>query len=201
VAVKNAFNNIHNDSVIVLPGKKDQMVTVDPVTVQSNAADFIAAIDRCDRGIMRALLIPSLMFLNGDGTGSFALGQEHAKTFEKILDGMLIGLKQTLIDQHVSRMIRLNFPRSAWEKDGFGDFSKRDFSQEEIQHQLDAMEKAVNMGAADMNDLADMNKVREMLGLSERSEPISSGLFDELTPEETLNPTPEVDDVQVPEEA
>lgn len=171
-AALRATRNIHNDSVIVLPGKKDEHFSIDMQQQQSNADVFIASIELCNRSIMRALLIPSLIFNAGDGSGSYALGQEHANTFEKIVDGMLEGLKQTLITQLIKRMIQYNFPESVWKKDGFGDFAKRDFTNDERDKILSSYEKAVNMGAIDMNDLNDLNKVRETLGFQERSEPI-----------------------------
>jgi hypothetical protein len=160
---KRAFENIHNDTVIILPGKKGQVFDHEFVNQQSNASDFLAAIEMCNKSIMRALLVPSLIFTNGDGTGSFALGHEHAKTFDKILDSMLSGFKQVLIDQVIQELIRYNFPEKVWQKDGFGDFSKRELSMDEIQKELEVVEKAVNIGAVDMNDLNDLNKIRDKM--------------------------------------
>ncbi|MGA1772388.1 MAG: phage portal protein family protein, partial [Flavobacteriaceae bacterium] len=171
-AAQRAFRNIHNDSTIILPGKKGQVFDTDFVPQTSNAQDFLAAVDMCNKSIMRALLIPSLVFGNGDGTGSYSLGQEHAKTFEKILDGMLAGLKDTLIQQLVSDLIKYNFPEAAYKKDGFGDFSKRELSQDEIGKEIDVLEKAVNIGAVDMNDLNDLNSVRDKLGMEPLKEVI-----------------------------
>ena len=165
VAAQRAFKNIHNDSTIILPGKKGQVFDTDFVPQSSNAGDFMQAIDMCNKSIMRALLIPSLIFGNGDGTGSYSLGQEHAKTFDKILDGILSGVRDTLIQQLVSELIKYNFPETAWKKDGFGDFSKREVTQEEISKEIDVLEKAVNIGAIDMTDLNDLNSVRDKIGL------------------------------------
>lgn len=176
VAAMNMFKNIHNDSVIVLPGKKDQIYSIENVQVTSNAQDFIASIDRCDKGSMRAMTIPALIFSAGDGSGSYALGQEHSKTFDKILDGHLDGFKAVLTEQHIQRLIRFNFPRSAWEKDGFGDFTKRDFTQDEIQKILEAYQVMQEMGGIDMNDLDDLNKVRETGGFAPRKTPIKLDL-------------------------
>lgn len=168
VAARNAFRNIHNDSVIILPGKKGQVFEHEVVQQSSNAGDFLEALKFCNQGIMRALLIPSLIFTNGDGSGSYALGQEHAKTFDKILDGWLAGFTQVLLDQFISRMLKLNFPRTAWEKDGFGEFGKRELSQDEVEKELKSIETAVNIGAIDMNDLEDLNQVRDKIGFAER---------------------------------
>lgn len=172
VAARDAFKNIHNDSVIILPGKKDQIFSVDTVDSDSNAEVFIAAINLCNASILRALLIPSLIFMNGDGTGSYALGQEHAKTFDKILDSFLAGLIDVLIGQLVQEIIAYNYPESAWKKDGFGTFGKRELTQDERQKEAQTWQSAVNMGAIDMNDLNDLNKIREGLGFAPAKKPI-----------------------------
>lgn len=171
-AAQGAFRNIHNDTTIVLPGKKGQVFDTDFVPQASNATDFMAAIDLCNKSLMRAMLVPSLIFGNGDGTGSYSLGQEHAKTFNKILDGMNSGVSQTLRLQLVERMLKLNFPESAWKKDGLGDFTKRELSVDEIEKEMAAIERAVNWGAVDMNDLSDLNNIREKIGFEARETPI-----------------------------
>lgn len=187
-AAKKAFENVHNDSTIILPGKKGQIFDIEFAEQGANQDAFIASIDMCNRSIMRAILIPSLIFGNGDGSGSFALGQEHAKTFDKILDGMLAGAKQVLIEQIIREMVAYNFPASVWREHGFGDFSKRELSAEEREKEMACYETAVNMGAIDMNNLQDLNKIRDTIGFEELEEPIQQPGFDELG-----NPLAEVD--------
>lgn len=171
-AVKEALKNIHNDSVVFMPGKKGQFVEHDFIDQQSNASDFIAALDTLDKRQMRALLLPPLVFTSGDGAGSFSLGQEHARTFDKILDGQLSGFKQVLIHQLVQEMVSYNFPASAWQKDGFGEFGARELTQEERKQEMECVEGAINTGAIDMNDLDDLNRVREIAGFKMRDKPI-----------------------------
>jgi hypothetical protein len=170
LAAMKAFQNVHNDSVIFLPGKEGQIYSVKNIEQHSNAGDFIQAADFCNKGIMRALLLPSLIFSNGDGTGSFALGQEHAKTFDKICDGILSGVKHCLLDQVIKEMIAYNFEESAWKKDGLGSFSKRQLTQDEIQKEMEVVDKGVSIGAIDMNDINDLNVIREKLGFEPRDE-------------------------------
>lgn len=172
LAAKKAFENIHNDTTIVLPGKKGGVYDLEFVQQASNANDFISAIDLCNKSIMRALLLPSLVFTAGDGSGSYALGQEHAKTFDKVCDGINSGLVQVLLQQVVKEMIAYNFPRSAWEKDGIGDFSKRQLTPDEVSKEMDSLERAVNMGAVDMSDMNDLNAVRDKIGLEPRLTPV-----------------------------
>lgn len=170
--VRDALAKVHNDSVVVMPGKKGQFVEHDFINQSSNAGDFIAALNHLDTRIMRALLLPPLVFSSGDGAGSYALGQEHAKTFDKICDGILSGYLQTLLRQLIREIIAFNFPRSAWEKDGLGEFSKRELSIEEREKEMTCIETAINLGAIDITDLDDLNKVRDIAGFKPRTEPI-----------------------------
>ena len=170
VAAKNAFKNMHNDSVIYVPGMEGQMFKVDSIAQNSNAGDFIQALEFCNKSIMRGLLIPFLLM--GDGQGGYALGEVHNKTFEKILDGMNAGAEDILLKQWVRDILMLNFPRSAWEKDGLGGFSKREMSQDEIEKVMNTFEKGINSGIIDQGDLNDLNKMRDSIGFEERQEPI-----------------------------
>lgn len=167
-AARDAFRNIHNDTTIILPGKKGQIYDTDFVPQTSNAQDFIETLRFCNMSELRGLLIPSLVFLGGDGSGAYSLGQEHAKTFDKILDGMVEGAKVCLIQQLVAEMVAFNFGEAAYRKDGFGNFGKREMSQDEIGKEMDVVEKAVNIGAIDMNDLNDLNAIRDKMGLEPR---------------------------------
>lgn len=172
IAAMQAFKNIHNDSSIILPGKKGQIYDVQFQEQHSNASDFIAALEFCNKGQMRALLLPSLVFTGGDGSGSYSLGQEHARTFDKLCDGILSGFKQVLLDQLIHEILAYNFPSEEWEEEGLGEFAKRELTQEERDKELEALDKAVNMGAVDMNDLDDLNHVRQAAGLKARDKVI-----------------------------
>lgn len=172
LAARDAFKTIHNDTTIILPGKKGQVYDTDFVPQASNAGDFLDALRFCNQSIMRALLLPALVFMGGDGTGSYSLGQEHSKTFDKILDGINSGVAQALLQQVIKDMIAYNFPRSAWQKDGLGGFTKREMSQDEIEKEMSVIEKAVGIGAIDMNDLNDLNAIRDKMGLEPRTKPI-----------------------------
>lgn len=171
-AARDIFKHMHNDSVFVLPGKKGQIFDIESLETDSNAEVFIQALDFCNKSMLRGMLIPALIFGNGDGTGSYSLGQEHARTFDKILDGVLSGLIPVLKHQIVKELIAYNFPRSAWEKDGLGDFGKREMTQDERDKEMDVAQKAADMGAVDMTDLEDLNQVRERAGFQPRTTPI-----------------------------
>ena len=169
-AAEKAMANLHNDSVVYIPGKKGEIYTVDTLSQQSNAQDFIAALEFCNKSILRALLLPALIF--GDGQGGYALGEVHSKTFDKVLDGINGGLEDVLLNQWVKDILILNYPRSEWEKDGLGSFSKREMSQDEIQKVMDVFEKGIASGIIDQGDLNDLNKMRDSIGFDERNKPI-----------------------------
>ena len=54
VAAKRAFQNIHNDTTIILPGKKGQIFETDFVPQDAHADQFIEAIKMCDHAMLRA---------------------------------------------------------------------------------------------------------------------------------------------------
>ena len=181
-AAHQAFSRIHNDSVVVLPGKKSQIFDVDMIPQNANQEAFIGALDFCNKSIMRALLIPSLVFGNGDGTGSYSLGQEHAKTFTKILDGMLEGVEDVLLEQLIKELLMYNWPQEMFDKDGFGHFEKSDFSDEDLEKVSRIWTTAIQDGVIDTNDMQDLNRMRTTLGFSDRKTPIEKpqpdmGLF------------------------
>lgn len=169
-SVSQAFRNIHNDTVVTLPGKKGQLYDVDVIPMDANADQFITVLQHYDRAIMRGLLIPSLIFNTGDGSGSFALGEAHFKTFDKICDGINQGVEDVLKRQLIYEMLAYNFPKSAWERDGFGGFTKREMSQDEKLKEKDILEFAINHGVVDTNDLADFNAIREKIGFEAKDE-------------------------------
>lgn len=171
-AAADAFANIDGKSVIILPGKKGGIFDVDSISQESNTDAFKSAIEMCDRAILRALLLPALIFGSGDGSGSYALGQEHAKTFDKICDGVLSGLTDVLLHQMVFELIAYNFPHEMWKEEGFGEFSKRELTTDERNKELETLKSMDELGALDMEDLNDLNVVRERGGLAPRDKPI-----------------------------
>lgn len=169
-AAEKAMKNLHNDSVVYIPGKKGEVYTLDTLSQSSNAADFIAALEFCNKSILRALLLPALIF--GDGQGGYALGEVHSKTFDKVLDGINSGVEEVILNHWVKDILMLNFPRSMWEKDGLGAFSKRDLTQDEIQKVMQVFEQGITAGVIDQTDLNDLNKMRDSIGFDEVTKPI-----------------------------
>lgn len=176
-AARQAFQNIHNDSTIILPGKKGQIFDTDFISQNSNNDAFQSTLDYCNKSMMRAMLIPSLIFTNGDGTGSYSLGQEHAKTFAKIMDGMLSGVKECIIEQMVYEYLMYNFPKEEWNGDR-GDFAPSQFADEDMEKLNQIWTNAITNGVIDTTDLADLNRMRQALGFPERQTPIDNSAND-----------------------
>lgn len=181
LAAQQAFKNVHNDTTIILPGKKGQIYDIEFIANDANVSGFVESIKLCNQSMMRAMLIPALVFMGGDGSGSYALGEAHSKTFDKILDGMLSSFSHVLINQLVYEMIAYNFPREKWQKQGLGSFGKRELSQDERDKELTALKTAWEMGAIDpQGDLNDQNKVRESVQFEPRDKlpppPLMPGL-------------------------
>lgn len=94
---------------------------------------FKKACDYYNRLIMRGLLIPSLLFDNGD-TGSYSLGQEHYKLFDVSLDAILSILTEAILEQLVRPLVDWNFG----EQDDYGAFDVKATSLD-TEEKLDAM--------------------------------------------------------------
>lgn len=94
---------------------------------------FKKACDYYNRLIMRGLLIPSLLFDNGD-TGSYSLGQEHYKLFDVSLDAILSILTEAILEQLVRPLIDWNFG----EQEDYGSFEVKATSLD-TEEKLDAM--------------------------------------------------------------
>lgn len=94
---------------------------------------FKKACDYYNRLIMRGLLIPSLLFDNGD-TGSYSLGQEHYKLFDVSLDAILSILTEAVLEQLVRPLVDWNFG----EQEDYGGFEVKATSLD-TEEKLDAM--------------------------------------------------------------
>ena len=94
---------------------------------------FKNACDYYNRLIMRGLLIPSLLFDNGD-TGSYSLGQEHYKLFDISLDAILSILTEAILEQLIRPLIDWNFG----EQEDYGTFEIKATSLD-TEEKLDAM--------------------------------------------------------------
>lgn len=162
-----ALRTIHNSSFVVLPGKKGEVYDIEAVAIQGDMNVFKDGTQYFNTAMLRALLIPPLI-MGGDGGGSFSLGQEHHKLFNKIVDGKLKPYKQGITQQFIRPMIGYNFPRAAWEKDGLGEFVLEEYDTELMEKLANVFGNITDKGYMSAEDQADMDTVRGKLGLPDK---------------------------------
>ena len=184
MAMANIFKTIHNSSFIVLPGRKGETYEVESIQAQGDMTVFKDGIDYFNRAIMRGLLIPSLVMTNGDGAGSFALGQEHSKIFRQVIDGKLKVYKQAILEQFVKKIIAYNFPRGLWEKYGVGNFVLEEHDPELMEKLSNVYRTLTETGYMTPEQQADMDHVREKMGMEQApakaAEPATAGGDDDV---------------------
>ena len=164
-AMSDVLKNIHNSSFIVLPGRKDEIFNLEAIQVQGDMNIYKEAIAYFNQSIMRALLIPPLVMGSGDGSGSFALGNEHHKIFHQTIDGKLKSYKQSILDQFIQKIIAYNFPRKQWEKHGYGEFLLEEYDPEIMERLANIYGNLTDHGYMASTDQQDMDWVREKMGM------------------------------------
>lgn len=185
-AMANTFQKIHNSSFIVLPGRKGETYDVEAIQVQGDMNVFKDGIEYFNRAIMRALLIPPLVMSSGDGAGSYALGQEHAKIFKQVIDGKLKVYKQVILDQFIRKILAYNFPHALWEKHGFGEFAIEE-QDVELQEKLSTIfGNLTQNGYMSPEDQEDMDDVREKMNLRKK---LAAAPMDPLADEMSTDPS------------
>lgn len=175
VAMANIFKTIHNSSFIVLPGKKGETYEVEPVQVQGDMNVFKDGIDYFNKALMRALLIPPLVMSGGDGAGSYALGAEHHKIFNQIIDGKLKVYKQTILDQFIAKIVAYNFPKQQWEKHGYGEFLLEEHDPEVMEKLSNIFRTLTETGYMGPEVQQDIDHVREKMGMKKTVAPMNMG--------------------------
>jgi hypothetical protein len=164
-ALASIMRTIHNSSFVVLPGRKGETYEVEAIQSQGDMNVFKDGITYFNQALMRSLLLPPLVMTAGDGAGSYSLGQEHHKIFAKIIDGKLKVYKQGILDQFIKPLIAYNFPRSAWERDGMGEFVLEEYDPEIMEKLGNVFRTLVDTGFLSASQQTDMDYVRQKMGL------------------------------------
>lgn len=176
LAMAAILKTIHNNSSIVLPGRKGELFDIEAVQVQGDMNIFKEALSYCNQMLMRSLLLPPLVMGAGDGAGSYSLGQEHNKIFKQTTDGKLKVHKQGVLDQFIKYIIAYNFPESAWKKDGYGEFALEEFDTELMEKLAGVYNSLTEKGYMTPEDQVDMDEVRSRMNLKKKNavQPLSS---------------------------
>ncbi len=124
---------------------------------------FEKAVLYLNKMILRGLLVPSLVFDN-EGSGSYALGQTHAKSYDMILSSIYKLLKETLLEQVVRRMIEYNFGK----QENFGDFMENKFAEDDLKALADAVSSLTQNGYMSPQQQEDVDVVCEKFNLPKR---------------------------------
>ena len=177
-AMAAAFKNIHNDSFVVLPGRKGETYDIEAIQVQGDTMVFDNAIKHMDRANLKALLIPPLVFTGGDGAGSYALGTEHKKVFNNLIDGKLKPYKQGIIEQFISKIIRYNFTKEEWQDGGYGDFQLEEYDVELMEKLSNIYSSLTTTGYMDPTHKKDMDYVRDKMNMPEKKPAVDNPIDD-----------------------
>lgn len=167
-AIASALKNYHNSSFIVLPGRKSEEYELDSVQVQGDLNVFKDGIDYWNRGLMRSLLIPPLVMTAGDGAGSYSLGQEHNRIWKQTIDSKNKVHKQSILEQFIKKIIAYNFPRSAWEKDGVGEFLLEDYDPEVMEKMSGIFRNLTETGYMSPENQTDLDYVQSKIGFPKK---------------------------------
>ena len=165
LAMSQVMKTLHNSSFITLPGRKGETYEIEAVQVQGDMNVFKDGTEYFNKAIMRGLLIPPLI-MGGDGGGSYSLGQEHHKIFEKIIDGELKPLKQGILDQFIRKIIAYNFPKAQWEKHGYGEFALEEHDPEIMEKLANTFRTLTETGFMTPEAQEDVDHVRQKMGLA-----------------------------------
>lgn len=168
VALNRVMKTIHNSSFITLPGKREETYFIEAIQVTGDMNVFKDGLEYFNKAIMRGLLIPPLVMSGGDGGGNYALGDVHKKIFNQTVDGKVKVYKQGVLDQWVRKIIAYNFPKSMWEKHGYGDFVLEEVDTEVMEALSRIYDTLTTAGYMGPDEQADMDAVREKMNLPKK---------------------------------
>lgn len=160
--------NIQNGTGIVLKSALKGEVSTDVKALTSGGAGvgeaFMAAANYYNKMMLRGLLVPSLVFDEGQKSGSYALGQSHFAIYNMMTSGIYRGFKEAIIEQVVRPMIVYNFG----EQKDLGDFAERKIAEEDKKLLFEGFTQLTNTGYLDSQVQEDFDYVREAAGAPAR---------------------------------
>lgn len=125
---------------------------------------FDRLISYLNKMIFRGMLVPSLVFDEGQRSGSYALGQSHFDIYQLMLDKVFKQLTETLLEQFVRTLIEMNFGPL----DDYGEFPEREVSEEDMAKLAGIFLQLTNAGYMDPAKQEDFEYVRTKFGVPER---------------------------------
>ncbi|MED0680576.1 DUF935 family protein [Aneurinibacillus thermoaerophilus] len=125
---------------------------------------FEKAVQYFNKMILRGMLVPSLVFDEGQKSGSYALGQSHFGVFNLGVTGIYNGVTEALIEQLIRPLIEYNFGP---QKD-YGRFVENQIESEDMKLLYDGFTALTNAGYMDPTIQEDFDAVRMKMGLPQR---------------------------------
>ncbi len=141
--------------------------------------EVAAAIERLNREAARVLNVEQ-MLLGGDSTGSFALAKDKSQSLGLMIDACLQAVREVMEKDLLGPIWMLN----GWDPKLKPKLTIEKVQYREIQQVVDALETLARAGAPLAPDDPAINEIRELIGLSDQSEPVM------LDPDLTLGGLP-----------
>jgi hypothetical protein len=160
--------NVQNGTGIVLAhgeaGEKPTDIKALAGGGQGMADGFFNTVTYLNKMMLRGLLVPSLIFDEGQRSGSYALGQAHFDIYQMMLDSIYKQVTEVLLEQFIRRMIELNFGP---QKD-YGSFPEKEINETDRKLLSDIFYQMTNAGYLDPTTQEDFDHVRERMGIPPR---------------------------------
>lgn len=196
-ALQNVLSNIQTKTGIKMPRGWELKVN-NPTSTDA----FSNAIERHDRNLAKALLMPNLMGLTESGqTGSYSQSQTQLEGFLWMLDSDADDLAEVINEQLIQNIGEFN-----WGDGLYPEFKFNPLSKSQLYSVVDTWKDLVTAGAVTKTE-ADEQYIREVLGFpalemteAEEEEPEVEPDPEEPTEEPSLDAEEEVDEEDQPEE-
>jgi phage gp29-like protein len=162
-ALQNILRSLSTRSDILVP----EGVTVELVeATRAGTAQYGDALNYCDVGISRALLVPALLGMGVDvKRGSDSQSRLHLRVLMKVAGDIAIDLENIFTEKLVKPLIDMNFPNVKEHPR----FTFRDYGEYEAIEIVDSLINMFNAGMLDA-DQNDINYMRSVLGAPMREE-------------------------------
>lgn len=158
-----ALQNLQNNSSLVLPpGDMVEFIQIP----RAFGGDFLDFENHHNRMIFRGLLMPSLVFENGD-IGSFAMAKKHFEVFLRSIFRLVNQVCRALVQQVVRPLVVLNFG----ERDTYGNFQRQTLEEEDLEIWSKIFFAMIGRGVIRPEEEADFLWMREKFGAPKGVEP------------------------------
>ncbi|SDI49424.1 phage portal protein family protein [Paenibacillus naphthalenovorans] len=156
------LSNIQNETALAFTKGVDVKTLYNPTG--NIGENFHQAILYLNKMLYRSLLIPSLIFDEGDRSGSLALGESHFAAFDQMSGSIYRRLTETLIEQLVARLIDYNFGP----QQNYGQFAEAQVSLVYQKLIAEIFKQYVEIGVLDPATEEDFSYMRSTAGLPDR---------------------------------